>query len=356
LQGDATVLPNSPPSVRVDADMVSGIVAGDPESLNQLFGRYAAGIFSLACRISRNRALAEEATQDVFVQVWRDASSYDPARGSVRAWLLTIARGRTLDRLRAQQVRNGRACRVEDADESGALRDRGSSPESSAAESEHNAVMDTVLAVLPPDDRRLVELAYFRGLTQTQIAATLQLPLGTVKSQMRRVLKLLRSALSAQVRAPFAWNARPAGLPAPVIDVRSCLRDLRVLVVDDDVDTLRLLTLVLERAGATVTPASSAAQALSRLDAGWPDAVMTDLEMPEKDGYALLEEVKRRAVGRGAHLPAVAFTAHGAAPERTRVRRAGFDLHVVKPVRPSVLVIELAQLIRGFDSAVPDVS
>lgn len=335
-----------------DVEIVRGIAAGDPECLSQLYGRYIVGVFSLACRISRDRSLAEEATQDVFVQVWRDGSRYDPDRGSVRAWILTIARARTLDRLRAQQVRTGRACPVEDADESGALCDRGFSPESAAAASEHNAVMDTVLSVLPPEDRRLVELAYFKGLTHTEMAASLQQPLGTVKTQMRRVLRLLRSAMGPHARAPFAWNARPGSIQEPLATGRTSLRNVTVLVVDDDPDTLKLLTLVMQRAGATVTPAASAAQALKRLDSRWPDILLTDLEMPENDGYGLLEETRRRAVGRDAYLPAIAFTAHGGDRERVRALRAGFDLHVAKPVRPSVLVAQVAALVRPSHEAV----
>jgi CheY-like chemotaxis protein len=118
-----------------------------------------------------------------------------------------------------------------------------------------------------------------------------------------------------------------------------------VLVVDDDDDTLKLLTLVLQRAGATVVAASSAAQALRRLDVMWPDLLVTDLDMPEEDGYALLQQVQDRADARGSGLPSVAFSAHSSEQERSRTTRAGFDLHLPKPVRPALLVMRVAELV-----------
>lgn len=331
--------------VCIDAHLIRNIVNGDKASLDELHRRYAPAVFARAYRVCRDESLADESTQDVFVQAWRGASTYDATRGSVRSWLLVIARTRTLDRVRARQTRDGRLAPVEDADRSGAPRHE-VSPELSAGTSEHAALIETLLAILPPDDRRLIDLAFFKGLTHHEISTSLEQPLGTVKTRLRRVLRLLRAAISVQARPPFLWNGwgadRVSALPRP-----GALQNLHVLVVDDDPDTVKLLTLVLERAGALVVPATSAAQALKRIGAVWPDLLVTDLEMPDEDGYELLKRVRSLPCGRGGHLPAVAFTAHGHDRDKDRTERAGFALHLPKPVRPSTLVSRVAELLAG---------
>lgn len=340
--------PDTPAGARLpsDTEIIGGIVGRDPSCLDQLYGRYALAVFSLASRIARDRSLAEEVTQDVFMQVWRDAASYDPARGSMRVWILTIARARTLDRLRSRQIRNGRTAPVEAADQHPA--EASPSPEASAAATEGAALVDTVLSVLPAADRRLIHLAYFSGFTQSEIAAHLEQPLGTIKTQMRRILRLLRSAVREDVIAPpFSWHAWATGTPAPPPIPVDSLQNVNILAVDDDADTLKLLTLVLQRAGANVVPASSAVQALKRVDVIWPDIIVTDLEMPGQDGCALLEQVRARAAAQGRRIPAVVFTAHSGERDRSRTADAGFDLHLPKPVRPALLVSKVTELIRA---------
>src|SRR5688572_26851868 len=93
-------------AVPTDISTVERLASGDDAAADELFARYAGTVFSLACRIARDAAIAEDATQDTFVQAWRDASRYDAGRGTVRSWLLTIARARTLDRLRSRQSRD----------------------------------------------------------------------------------------------------------------------------------------------------------------------------------------------------------------------------------------------------------
>ncbi|MBA2258974.1 MAG: sigma-70 family RNA polymerase sigma factor [Acidobacteria bacterium] len=204
-------------------------------------------MFSLAYRIAGERSIAEESTQDVFLQVWQEASRYDAARGTVSSWLLTIARSRTLDRLRWTQVRTGRLVAVEDLDEYAVGAD---SPEASAVTTQRSDMLESVLELLPQGDRALLDLAYFRGMTQTEIAATTGLPLGTVKTCIRRALTLLRTAISQTGTAAFSWRPRAAAVTDRAN--RTPLCNLRILIVDDDGDTVKLLTLVLERAGASV--------------------------------------------------------------------------------------------------------
>lgn len=339
-----------------DSQLVARIVSGDRSALDELHRRYVVAVFARAFRISRDRSLADEATQDVFVQVWRDASQYDLTRGTVQSWLLVIARTRTLDRLRSRQTSEDRLAPVEHADGHGDINTH-ASPERSAGTSEHAALFETLLAILPEADRRLIDLAFFKELTHTEIAETLEQPLGTVKTRLRRILRLLKTAIAVRTSPPFVWNGWGHIRVTPL--AQACaLQNQSVLVVDDDPDTLKLLTLVLERAGATVVAAASAAQALKRLGAIWPDLLVTDLEMPDADGYELLQRVRGLPGGRGHDLPAIAFTAHGDARDRDRTERAGFALHLPKPVRPSILVTRVAELLaqraqRGPDNGIP---
>jgi len=321
-----------------DGLLMSGLLRGDPRCLQELYDRYAPAVFSLAYRIAGERSIAEESTQDVFLQVWQEASRYDAARGTVSSWLLTIARSRTLDRLRWTQVRTGRLVAVEDLDEYAVGAD---SPEASAVTTQRSDMLESVLELLPQGDRALLDLAYFRGMTQTEIAATTGLPLGTVKTCIRRALTLLRTAISQTGTAAFSWRPRAAAVTDRAN--RTPLCNLRILIVDDDGDTVKLLTLVLERAGASVVAASSAAQAIVRLHGMVPDVLITDLGMPGQDGYDLLRRVRGMQLRA---LPAVAFSAHHDDVERARTTAAGFDLHLPKPVRPSVFVERLTQLVR----------
>lgn len=323
-----------------DLLLVRRLVAKDASALEELYSRYAAVVFSLACCICRDPALAEEAAQNVFVQAWRDAARYDASRGTLRSWLLVMARGRSLDRLRAQRSIDSRLTPLDAV--GAAMCESVPSPEAEAVNSERGGHLWSVMTVLPARDRTLLDLAYFQGLTHTEIAAHLHQPLGTVKTHMRRVLRLMRRAIVDDAARPFAWfpDARET------IASTGPLSDLRVLVVEDDPSTLQLTSLVLQHAGARVIAASSAAQARRRLDTALPDLLLTDLEMPEEDGYSLLRSIRKLAGGD--HIPAVAFTAHGDAEDRHKTTQAGFALHVLKPVRPATLIARLGELTHGL--------
>jgi RNA polymerase sigma-70 factor (ECF subfamily) len=311
----------------------------DGDASTELFRRYGAAMFALACRIARDPALAEEASQDACVQAWRDASRYDASRGSVLSWLLVIVRGRTLDRLRARQTREGYIRCGFDADTT-------SSTECAADDAfetrDRIGVVDAALDVLPDNDRRAIQLAYYEGLTHTEIADRLDVPLGTAKTQLRRGMQTLRTAMHDGPRRPFQWRATAAVSVASALP----LVDVSVLVVDDEADTVKLTTLVLKRAGASVVCAASAQQALERLENAWPDIALIDLEMPDVDGYALMTRMRGLRKAHTRRLPAAAFTARGAARDRERTRSAGFDLHFAKPIRPSLLVDGLMRLSR----------
>ena len=169
-----------------DRACIERIRAGDTGALEELFDRHADLLYSLARRIVGGAAEAEDVSQEAWLQIWRGANSYDPARGSVVAWMTTIARTRALDRIR----REGSRRRVESSAEplSVAAPD---DPAADAAASQRSERMTSALGRLEPRHREVVELAYYRGLSQSEIAARLGAPLGTVKSWMRQALSRL---------------------------------------------------------------------------------------------------------------------------------------------------------------------
>jgi len=179
----------------VDATrLVRQIARGDREAFGRFYDRYASLVFTFAIRLLRVRAEAEDLLQEVFIQAWRQADSYSDERGSPEAWLLTITRSRGIDKLRSIRRRNEK---VRDAEESAGMQAIGM-VESGAANSEARLTVSGALAELPDAQRKVLELAYFDGLTQTEIAARLGEPLGTVKTRMRTGLERLRGFLGTK--------------------------------------------------------------------------------------------------------------------------------------------------------------
>lgn len=177
------------------------MAARDQEALSSLYDRFRGVVFSLALRIVRDRAEAEELLTDVFLQAWRQAAGFDRARGSVGAWLITLCRSRAIDRLRARGRRDAaldvlaRAA-VEGVDDPDPSRAPG--PEESADRALKSRRIGAALEALTPGQRRAIELAYFEGLSHSEIASTLSAPLGTVKTRIRQGLVILRQRLGAQ--------------------------------------------------------------------------------------------------------------------------------------------------------------
>jgi RNA polymerase sigma-70 factor (ECF subfamily) len=164
------------------AAVLDRLAAGDHAALGEVYDRYSGLVNGLALRILRNTAEAEEVIQEVFVQVWRQAERFDPARGSVEAWICTIARTRALDRLRR------RTSRREDSDDA----IPGASDMPKTVES---LAVRKALDTLSADQRTALELAYYEGLTQSEIAERLGEPLGTVKTRIRTAMIRLRDVL-----------------------------------------------------------------------------------------------------------------------------------------------------------------
>jgi len=163
--------------------LLERLIGGDSSALAEFYDRYAALVNGLALRILRNTAEAEDVVQEVFVQVWRQAERYDPTRGSAEAWLCMMARSRSLDRLRR------RASRREEPD------DAAPGAGAQTPRTEEAIAVRTALETLSLDQRRALELAYYEGLTQTEIAARLDEPLGTIKTRIRTAMIRLRDVL-----------------------------------------------------------------------------------------------------------------------------------------------------------------
>jgi RNA polymerase sigma-70 factor (ECF subfamily) len=171
------------------ATLVRRMADGDRVAFGAFYDRYATLAYRMIERIVRDPEDAADVLQDVFWGAWEAAGTYDPARGTPEAWIITRARSRAIDRVRA--VRRRGATFVAPLPE-GAMAGAAGSPETPAAE---RVAVKTALGELAADERVVLELAYYAGLTQTEIAARLRQPLGTVKTRMRRGLERLQAML-----------------------------------------------------------------------------------------------------------------------------------------------------------------
>jgi len=171
-----------------DAPLLDRIARGDSDALGALYDRHAPRVLGLTTRILSDREEAEDVLQEVFLQVWRAPGRFEASRGSALTWLLVLARSRAIDRLRALR-RRGRDRHVEiGAAEVPAPGDL----ERDTQTSQEADTVRRVLAGLPADQRRALELAYFEGYTQSEIAALTGAPLGTVKTRLRQGMMKLR--------------------------------------------------------------------------------------------------------------------------------------------------------------------
>ncbi len=197
-----------------DAHLVREVAAGSQDALAALYDRHGDAVFAAASRLTSDRQVAEEVVQETFLALWNRAELFDPATGSLAAWLHTIARNRTVDRLRAagrrpNLVALSSASGIDEHDTAALERivargrvvggaDLGPDPEAALQSAELRASLRDALATMPETERTVIELAYQDELSQTEIAGRLGWPLGTVKTRTRRALQRLRAVLARE--------------------------------------------------------------------------------------------------------------------------------------------------------------
>ncbi|HEX6347899.1 MAG TPA: sigma-70 family RNA polymerase sigma factor [Candidatus Dormibacteraeota bacterium] len=182
---------------RTDPDLAALLAAGDLDALAELYDRYGALAYSVAVRVLGDAGLAEDAVQESFLALWRNAGQFDAGRGSLRSWLLTSTRNRAVDRLRGRGAHERRELELEAA-AGRAATGAGSDPwREVSAGLEREAVVEA-LGRLPAEQRQVVELAYFGGYTHREIAELLRVPASTVKGRMRLALEKLHSYLEGK--------------------------------------------------------------------------------------------------------------------------------------------------------------
>jgi RNA polymerase sigma-70 factor (ECF subfamily) len=186
--------------------VLARIAGGESAAMAELYDATNRRIFGLILRILRQHEASEDVLVEVYAQAWRQAATYDPERGSALAWLLKIARSRAIDALRAR-AREPVLSPIEDAQ---SVPDSTADPEGATSEAERRGIVRAALVQLVRDQREAIELAYFRGMSHSEIAARLGEPLGTIKTRIRLGMQRLRESL-AILEAPNVSAATGKG-------------------------------------------------------------------------------------------------------------------------------------------------
>lgn len=181
-----------------DAQLLALAAEGDSAALAELYERYSRIVYSTSLRILGSAELAEEVVQETFWRVWRRGSTFKADRGRVSSWIIGIAHNLAIDELRRQRSRPIPVYDEEDKPSLLEVEDKSEDVSSKVLEHEQRDMISLALAQIPQDQREAIELAYFGGLSQSEIAARLQNPLGTVKTRMRLGMQKLRDILSSQ--------------------------------------------------------------------------------------------------------------------------------------------------------------
>ncbi len=179
-----------------DPALVAAVGDGDAAALALLYDRFAGMLLGLAHRVLGDTSDAEEILQEAFLQVWNQAGRYDPGRSSVSTWLVLITRSRAIDRLRSRKVKDRTLIAVQQEKRGGHT-----SPEGvgDVFRQERGRRLRQEMALLPPEQREVLEMAFFRGMTQSEIADRTGTPLGTVKTRSLLAMRKLRKALSDDI-------------------------------------------------------------------------------------------------------------------------------------------------------------
>jgi RNA polymerase sigma-70 factor (ECF subfamily) len=178
-----------------DERAVELVGMGSPQGIEILYDRHGALAYGLAVRVLGDSGTAEDVVQEVFLSLWRAASTYRPERGSVRSWLCTVVRNRSIDRLRGSSGRTRQELPIEHVREDASSSDTWSEVVAELDREHVRRALDT----LPLEQRTTIEMAYFGGYSQSEISSTMRVPLGTVKGRIRLGLRSLRSVLGEWV-------------------------------------------------------------------------------------------------------------------------------------------------------------
>ena len=176
-----------------DVQLYRKTVAHDRQAFEQLYDRYEKLVFSFAFRMTGNRTMAEEVTQDVFLKLWNGTNHYDENKGKFSSWLLTVTRNKSID-----ELRKSKQYAYEPMLDKDALTEEAASTEMTAEWNERREVIRTAVAELRAEQREIIDLFYFKGFSQSKIAEHCKLPLGTVKGRIRLALKHLKGIIGQE--------------------------------------------------------------------------------------------------------------------------------------------------------------
>lgn len=190
-------LPPSPGSQPIDlAPLLHHVADGDREAFEQLYDRTSRYVFGVAVKVLDDRELAAEVAQEVYTQVWAEAEDFDPSRGSALTWIAMITRSRALDRSRSKTSYGEALEKLEEDPRSPPTGKAAQDPEEAVVMRERRALLREALAELPDEQRITLELSFFRGMSQREMARQTDTPLGTVKSRMRSAMSKLEDRLA----------------------------------------------------------------------------------------------------------------------------------------------------------------
>jgi RNA polymerase sigma-70 factor (ECF subfamily) len=281
-----------------DEELLLALAAGDDSALGPLYRRYVPTVFKIAAE-SLGRDAAEDVVQEVFASVWKNADSFDPARGAVRPWIVQIARSRVLNELR-RRSRKPESGEERDASTLGELPDGASQPDEALWEEYRRSAIQKAIGSLAHPQRQALSLAFFEELTHEQVADTLKVPLGTTKTRIRSGIQQLRIALAAMAACLVAivgthFVFRYASEQAREARTEAALR----MVTASDTQVVRLVA---------TSNAPAAAHGNYRSRPGDPIAVLTFSELPPPPSGKTYQawtrhEGKWISIGQGAPDP-----------------------------------------------------
>ncbi len=194
-RGDGAKAGHDPGRADGDRELMRQFMSGGDQGFSIFYRQFAPGLLSIAYRIVQDQKEAEDALQDAFVQMWKNTSTYDSTRSSLFTWAVMITRNKAIDRIRSRQRRHRTIENFTEEMAAAATAESGEQADTAVTQREERGRIRAALSRLPEAQREVIDLAFFGGMTQAEVAAKLNTPLGTVKARIRRGLIALRDAL-----------------------------------------------------------------------------------------------------------------------------------------------------------------